>query len=259
MNPVDANWHGLSASIEIGLGDNYIYGGPTDPGNNYNYGGPADPGTNNMNNMIMGPADPETNPGLYPVESYGVYPAPAGTGINPDLAYSVQRREDSVPRAAPGNNNYIRYQSNETMPSEQNTFEDSWWISDVNKPTIVDRNESLMDFVPNSWELGAADLQSLFTDYYYNEHDSQLELAAAQSSTIAAECVFSFENDGLASQTKGNPDNASYWASYFGQLQDEQWEDHELQDVNYAYEVNDWLMEPTEDENFETGIPLSQN
>ena len=47
----------------------YIYGGPTDPGNNYIYGGPADPGTNNMNNMIMGPADPETNPGLYPVES----------------------------------------------------------------------------------------------------------------------------------------------------------------------------------------------
>ena len=258
MNAVDATWHGLSIANEINVESNYIYRGPTDPGNNYIYGGPTDPGTN-QNIMGMGPIDPEPNnnnhgcdPGLYPVESYGVYPASVGTGDYPDLDRSGQRRVDTLPCAALGNN-YIRNQS--IAPTEQNPFEESWWISDVNKPSTEERNHSLMDFVPQTWELGSSDLQSLFTDYYYNEHDSQLELAAAQTSTVAADCVFSFENDGSASQIKGNPDNASYWASYFGQLQDEQWEEHELQDVNYAYEVNDWLMDPVEDKHIETEVP----
>ena len=51
------------------------------------------------------------------------------------------------------------------------------------------------------------------------------------SGTIAVECVFSFENDGSASQIKGNPDNTSYWASYFGQLQDELQRDPETNTV----------------------------
>ena len=109
MNAVDATWHGLSIANEINVESNYIYRGPTDPGNNYIYGGPTDPGTN-QNIMGMGPIDPEPNnnnhgcdPGLYPVESYGVYPASVGTGDYPDLDRSGQRRVDTLPCAALGN------------------------------------------------------------------------------------------------------------------------------------------------------------
>ena len=98
MNAVDATWHGLSITAEINVENNYIYRGPTDPGTN-------------QNNMVMGPADPEPNncnhgcdPGLYPVESYGLYPASVGTGDCPDLDRSGQRRVDTLPCAALGNN-----------------------------------------------------------------------------------------------------------------------------------------------------------
>ena len=238
MNPVDPSWQGLHLEAEISVEDNYTYG------------------RNDQFMESMGRCDPETNdtnnnhgggPGLNPVESLDCHPA-QGTGLIPDLGFA-QHREDALPRVALGNNKYINQQSMETAPTEPNNLEESWWVSDINSPSLAERNDALMDFIPKEWELGTGDLQSLFTDYYFSEHDSQLELAAAQASAVAADCVFSFENDGSAFQIKSDPDSAEYWASYFGQLQAEQWEEHELQDINYAYEIGDWFENPTEETN----------
>ena len=84
----------------------------------------------------------------------------------------------------------------------------------------------------------------MFTDYFYDENDGRLEIAAAQARTVAADRVLSFEDDGFTPQIKGNPESNTYWTDFYGQLRNEQWTEHKLDQVTYAYEVNEWLMDP---------------
>ena len=178
-----------------------------------------------------------------------------GTGRAPPDATPVYHRSDySLPVAHDndindGLNSYYYGFSNpafeclETSPENDITGE-SWWVSDLNKPEAAIRDESLMDFKPEAWELSKRDLQTMFTDYFYDENDGRLEIAAAQARTVAADRVLSFEDDGFTPQIKGNPESNTYWTDFYGQLRNEQWTEHKLDQVTYAYEVNEWLMDP---------------
>ena len=87
-----------------------------------------------------------------------------GTGRDPPDATPVYHRSDySLPVAHDndindGLNSYYYGFSNpafeclETSPENDITGE-SWWVSDLNKPELAVRDEPLVDFKPEAWEL----------------------------------------------------------------------------------------------------------
>ena len=108
-----------------------------------------------------------------------------------------------------------------------------------------------MDLDPKAWKLLDKDLQSMFTDYFYDEQEGQLEIAAAKSRSTPTEYVISFEDDGLDSPEKGNPESSSYWTDFYGQLVSDQQNELELEQVNYSYEVDEWRMDPPDENDIE--------
>ena len=140
-----------------------------------------------------------------------------GTGRDPSDATPVDHRLDySLPVAHDndvneGLNYYSYEESNPAFENIENIFiGESWYVSDTDRPEAAVRDEDLMDLDPKAWKLSDTDLQSMFTDYYYDEDESQLELAAAKCKLKPTEYVLSLENDGLDSFEKGNPENSSY-------------------------------------------------
>ena len=181
-----------------------------------------------------------------------------GTGRDPSDATPVDHRLDySLPVAHDndvneGLNYYSYEESNPAFENIENIFiGESWYVSDTDRPEAAVRDEDLMDLDPKAWKLSDTDLQSMFTDYYYDEDESQLELAAAKCKLTPTEYVLSLEDDGLDSFEKGNPENSSYWTDFYGQLVSEQWNELEFEQVNYAYDIGDWFADPTDSDDIE--------
>ena len=87
-----------------------------------------------------------------------------GTGRDPPDANPVYHRSDySLPVAhnngiSDGLNSHYygfsnsAFECSETSPESDITGE-SWWVSDLNKPELAVRDEPLVDFKPEAWEL----------------------------------------------------------------------------------------------------------
>ena len=87
-----------------------------------------------------------------------------GTGRDPPDANPVYHRSDySLPVAHDNgindglNSHYYgfsnsAFECSETSPESDITGE-SWWVSDLNKPELAIRDEPLVDFKPEAWEL----------------------------------------------------------------------------------------------------------
>ena len=63
--------------------------------------------------------------------------------------------------------------------------------------------------------------------------------------------------DKLTQQPASSPEK-SHWSNFYNQLQDEQWNEINFQEVQYAHDVDEWLMDKElqevnlDDDNVET-------
>ena len=120
MADVQTDWNGITATYEVGLHENnYVFE------NNYESNG-------------TGRAPPDATL-VYHRSDYSL-PVAHDNGINDGLNSHYYGFSNSA------------FECSETSPKSDITGE-PWWVSDLNKPELAVRDEPLVDFKPEAWEL----------------------------------------------------------------------------------------------------------
>ena len=89
------------------------------------------------------------------------------------------------------------------------------------------------------------DMESVFVDYYHDEATDTIEMAAFQARHDQFGTMAHPLNDESAFQNETGFEQNSYWPTYFNTVRsEEQWTDVELNEVSYAKEAADFIMNP---------------
>lgn len=119
------------------------------------------------------------------------------------------------------------------------------WNNNISPPTQPVRDDKLSDFSPDAWKLSPRDMESMFIDYYHDKAADTVEVAAFQARHNQFNAMTDPLNDEFAFQHETDFEQNSYWPTYFNMVRsEEQWIDVELNEISYAEEAAEFILNP---------------
>ena len=119
------------------------------------------------------------------------------------------------------------------------------WNNNISPLIQPVRDDKLLDFSPDAWKLSPRDMESMSVDYFHDEAANVIEMAAFQARHNQFNAMAEPLNDASTFQHETDFEQTSYWPTYFNAVRsEEQWTEIELNEVSYAEDATDFIIDP---------------